>query len=128
MILLSTSRRVCPHTQRGAVGAVSVLANSRHVAELFGKRHDSVLRSIYDLDCSDDFRSHNFVETCEIKEIDTSRRQARSFDMTKDGFTFLVMGFTGSTAARCGAGSMTIGRVSVAPHLDQLIKLFTKAL
>ncbi|MFD2676007.1 Rha family transcriptional regulator [Camelimonas lactis] len=82
VILLSTSRRVCPHTQRGAVGAVSVLANSRHVAEVFGKRHDSVLRSIYDLDCSDDFRSHNFVETCEIKEIGTSRRSVRHFDMT----------------------------------------------
>jgi len=69
--------------------------------------------------------AHNFVVS---EYIDPTGRKLRSFDMTKDGFTFLVMGFTGSTAARCGAGSMTIGRVSVAPHLDQLIKLFTKAL
>lgn len=77
---------------------------------------------------SDEFRERNFAFTCEIKEIGTSRRSVRHFDMTKDGFTFLVMGFTGSTAARHGAGGMAIGPVSVTPHLDQLIKLFTKAL
>jgi len=78
----------------------TVLANSRHVAEVLGKRHDNVLVAVDNLDCSDEFRLLNFKETCEIKEIGTSRRKLRSIDMTKDGFTFLVMGFTGSTAAR----------------------------
>lgn len=78
----------------------TVLANSRHVADVFGKRHDNVLAAVYNLDCSDEFRLLNFKETCEIKDIGTSRRKLPSIDMTKDGFTFLVMGFTGSTAAR----------------------------
>lgn len=61
---------------------VRVLANSRHVAEVFGKWHDNVLVAVDDLDCSDEFRLLNFKETCEIKEIGTSRRSVRHFDMT----------------------------------------------
>jgi len=44
---------------------VRVLANSRHVAEVFGKRHDNVLVAVDNLDCSDEFRLLNFKETCE---------------------------------------------------------------
>jgi len=97
VILLSTSRRVCPHTQRGAVGAVSVLANSRHVAEVFGREHRNVLQAIDRIDCSEEFNRHNFLP---IEYQDSRGRLQRAVDMTKDGFTFLVMGFTGSTAAR----------------------------
>lgn len=78
----------------------TVLVNSQDVAENFGKRHNNVLAAIDDLDCSDEFRLLNFKQTCEIKDIGTSRRSVRSYDMTRDGFVFLVMGFTGSSAAR----------------------------
>ena len=33
---------------------------SRKVAEVFGKRHDNVLRDIENLGCSDNFRKLNF--------------------------------------------------------------------
>lgn len=78
-----------------------VFANSRDVADFFGKRHDNVLRAIDRLDCSEKFRSLNFEES--FLEVETGRgahRVFRAFDMTKDGFAFLVMGFTGREAAR----------------------------
>ena len=39
------------------------LCTSLQVAETFDKRHDIVLRDIRVLDCSNDFRLHNFVES-----------------------------------------------------------------
>ena len=38
------------------------VTTSRKVAKVFGKRHDSVLRDVRNLDCSDSFFTHNFVE------------------------------------------------------------------
>jgi anti-repressor protein len=35
--------------------------DSLKVAKGFGKRHDAVLRAIANLDCSPEFRQHNFV-------------------------------------------------------------------
>lgn len=75
----------------------TVLANSRDVAENFGKRHADVLRAIDDLDCSPEFTERNFALSA---YKDATGRSLRSYDMTRDGFVFLVMGFTGSTAAR----------------------------
>lgn len=37
--------------------------DSRYVAECFEKRHDDVLKSIRNLDCSDEFRLRNFAES-----------------------------------------------------------------
>lgn len=67
------------------------------VAEKFEKRHADVLRSIDNLECSDNFRQRNFafVENQQVGAIKT-----RNCIMTKDGFSFLVMGFTGARAAQ----------------------------
>lgn len=70
---------------------------SLKVAEIFGKRHDRVIRAIKELDCSDEFRLPNFGET---SYLDSQNRLQPMFEMTKDGFTFLVMGFTGPEAAK----------------------------
>jgi Rha family phage regulatory protein len=75
----------------------SVVANSRDVAEYFEKRHADVLRSIDFLDCSAGFNQRNFAL---VEYLDNKGERRRSVDMTKDGFTFLAMGFTGSKAAR----------------------------
>jgi len=72
------------------------LCTSLQVAETFEKRHDVVLRDIRFLDCSDDFRLHNFVESSYQNE--QNKRQPM-FYMTKDGFIFLVMGYRGKKAA-----------------------------
>lgn len=74
-------------------------ANSRDIAEAFGRRHDNVLMAIDRLDCSPDFRALNFKETWETREAGATTRQFRSYDITRDGFVFLVTGFTGKTAA-----------------------------
>jgi Rha family phage regulatory protein len=72
------------------------MADSRDVAAYFGKRHTEVLRAVRDLHCSDDFRRRNFAS---FKIKDLTGETTSHVLMTKNGFTFLVMGFTGSKAA-----------------------------
>ncbi|NHE85615.1 Rha family transcriptional regulator [Vibrio vulnificus] len=73
-----------------------VMTTSLVVAEYFGKRHDNILRAIRTLDCSEEFCALNFEGT----KYEIKKGEARDmFRMTKDGFTFLVMGFTGKLAA-----------------------------
>jgi Rha family phage regulatory protein len=74
-----------------------VMADSRDVAAYFGKEHRRVLQTIRELHCSDDFRRHNFVP---FKIKDLSGESTSHILMTKDGFTFLAMGFTGEKAAK----------------------------
>lgn len=71
------------------------VTSSRLVADYFGKRHDTVIRTIRKLGCSSEFNRHNFVE---ITYIDTRGRKQPEYLMTKDGFTILAMGFTGAKA------------------------------
>ena len=70
--------------------------DSLQVAEAFEKRHDNVLRDIRNLDCSKDFRRVNFEESSYKNE--QNKKQPKIL-MTKDGFIFLVMGYTGKKAA-----------------------------
>lgn len=65
------------------------------VAEVFNKRHDHVLRDIDNLSCSKEFNLLNFGE---IEYFDGKNRKQRAIEMTKDGFTFLVMGYSGPKA------------------------------
>lgn len=74
----------------------TVWANSLIVAQTFGKRHDAVLRDIRNLDCSEKFNLHNFEE---ITYKDDRGRKQPAVAMTRDGFTFLVMGYRGKKAA-----------------------------
>lgn len=74
-----------------------VFANSREVAEVFGKRHCDVLRDIRRLECSAEFHRSNFGPN-EINDL--TGTSTESVDMTRDGLTFLVMGFTGAKAAQ----------------------------
>jgi len=71
------------------------VTTSLEVAEVFGKRHDNVLQSIQSLKCSDDFTALNFQGS---KYTDPTGRTLPMYYMTKDGFTMLVMGFTGEKA------------------------------
>lgn len=71
------------------------MADSRDVAEYFGKEHRRVLQTIRELHCSPDFRRRNFVP---FKINDLTGESTSHVTMTKDGFTFLAMGFTGAAA------------------------------
>lgn len=73
------------------------VTTSIDVAETFGKRHDNVLRDIKNIECSDTFRLLNFEETV---YVDSHNRTQTMYYLTKNGFTLLVMGYTGEKAAR----------------------------
>lgn len=72
------------------------MADSRDVAAYFDRNHKDVLRSIATLGCSSDFRERNFAA---FKIKDLTGESTSHVMMTKDGFTFLAMGFTGMKAA-----------------------------
>lgn len=78
-------------------GEGKALTTSRLVAEKFGKRHGNLLRRIEKLQCSDEFNRLNFEPTY---YNDRHGRIQPEYLLTRDGFTFLVMGFTGKDAAR----------------------------
>ncbi|HFF9404076.1 TPA: Rha family transcriptional regulator [Escherichia coli] len=66
------------------------------IAEFFSKRHERVLDKIRNLDCSAKFTEHNFVLS---EYTDSTGRKLPMYQITKNGFVFLVMGFTGKKAA-----------------------------
>lgn len=77
-----------------------VVTTSLKVAEIFGKNHSHVLRSIKQLECSEDFRASNFGLSKFTYSNGNIKKQLPMYYITRDGFMFLVMGFTGKTAAK----------------------------
>lgn len=71
--------------------------SSLDVAETFGKEHRRVLQDIRELGCSDEFRLHNFVQSY---YEDKQKKGQPMYIMTRDGFTLLVMGYTGELAMK----------------------------
>ena len=65
------------------------------VAQVFGKEHKNVVRDIENLSCSENFNRLNFER---ITYKDARNREQTAYEMTKDGFSFLVMGYTGTKA------------------------------
>jgi Rha family phage regulatory protein len=73
-----------------------VTVSSKVIAESFSKRHNDVLRAINNLDCSQEFRLRNFAQS----EFTTPQnKKYPCFEISRDGFAFLAMGFTGPKAA-----------------------------
>ena len=78
-----------------------VVTTSLRVAEIFSKRHSDVLRDIRELDCSEDFHKRNFASMLKTTQLgNNATRKDPYYLITRDGFVFLVMGFTGKTAAK----------------------------
>ena len=85
-----------------------VLASSRDVAEKFGKQHNSVLKTIYgenrkgehingladEILASGNPLTKYFIES----EYENRGKQYKECLMTRDGFSLVVMGFTGNNA------------------------------
>lgn len=76
----------------------AVVANSRDVASYFGKLHPDVLRAIRSLIEDAPAISSSFAEIEIEAEVGFGVRKFPAFDMTRDGFTLLAMGFTGKKA------------------------------
>lgn len=76
-----------------------VFSNSRDVAAFFGKNHRDVVRAIDALlDQEPELGMRNFAQTPYVEA--QNGQTYRSFDMDRDGFTLLAMGFTGSKALK----------------------------
>jgi Rha family phage regulatory protein len=76
-----------------------IVTNSRKVAEVFGKEHHHVLRDIRELECSIEFRASNFGSN-KIKVLNGSGEETESYDVSRDGLVFLVMGYRGEKASK----------------------------
>lgn len=74
-----------------------VTTTSNQVAEHFNKAHNLVLRAIRNLECSEDFRLRNFAQSSYRNE---QGKEQPCYRLTRDGFVFLAMGFTGKDAAQ----------------------------
>ena len=75
----------------------ATVVSSLDVAETFGKEHARVMRDIRELGCSEEFNVGNFAE---ITYVDSRNRKQPMYYMTRDGFTLLVMGYTGDIAMK----------------------------
>ena len=76
------------------VGDDMPTVSSVYVAEVFEKTHADLLKSIRALP-NDDFKSSNFKEDFYLNK--QNKRQP-CYALTRDGFSLLVMGFTGEKA------------------------------
>lgn len=71
------------------------ITNSLLVAQKFGKEHRNVLQNIRNLTAENSAVSQMFYETTYFNE---RNQQQPMYTMNRDGFSILVMGFTGSQA------------------------------
>lgn len=91
----------CPTNGLVMVNHDQVVTTSLKVAEYFRKPHKDVLKSIRTLECSTEFTRRNFSPCFYFSELRNNvKRKLPMYYMTRDGFTLLVMGFTGKIAAR----------------------------
>lgn len=103
-----------PHTEAAIMATVPTLTqpeiriingqavtSSLAVADYFIKRHADVIRKIESLECSTLFRQRNFAFTSiSINQPNGGTRKLPCYQITRDGFAFLAMGFTGKRAAQ----------------------------
>lgn len=79
-----------------------VVVSSRQVAEYFGKEHRNILRDIEDIIIQGGMlnfeHTQMFHKTTYINE--QNKQQYPMYLMNKDGFSLLVMGFTGKEALK----------------------------
>ena len=73
-----------------------LITTSLAVSNHFQRNHRDVLTTIRSLDCSPEFRERNFT----LSSYTTSQGKSQPmYEITRDGFSFLCMGFTGAQAA-----------------------------
>lgn len=96
------------------------------VARAFEKNHYDVLKAIANLECSPEFNERNFAA---VEYRDAKGEMRPAYRLTRDGFAFLAMGFTGKKAAawkekfleafNAMERALTGGREVPALHMEQ---------
>ncbi|ONG80148.1 hypothetical protein BKK41_16065 [Bacillus cereus] len=77
-----------------------VVTDSKKVAEVFGKRHNDLMKRIRELNNElggVGEKSHTYF-TSSFYENEQNNQVYEKYLLTRDGFTLLVMGFTGKKA------------------------------
>ncbi|EAJ2196069.1 TPA: Rha family transcriptional regulator [Campylobacter jejuni] len=105
-----------------------IFCTSLDIAKVFGKRHDDVLKAIRDIlsklreiGAFQDLR--NFAETYRNTEIrgfgkvKGKTKKDRCYNLTRDAFTLLAMGFTGKKALQ-----FKIAFINAFNQMEQIIK------
>lgn len=72
------------------------ITTSRKIEQVFGKEHKNVLRDIESIIIDDEFSRLNF----ELSNYKSRGKKYSEYILTKNGFTLLVMGYTGEKAMR----------------------------
>lgn len=72
-----------------------VTTTSNIIAEVFNKPHKDVLKNIRGLEIPEDFNRRNFSP---VEYVDKKGQTRPCYEITRDGFTLLAMGFTGKKA------------------------------
>jgi Rha family phage regulatory protein len=88
---------VAPAAQFVETADGQIVTTSLKVAEFFGKQHKDVIRALERLECSGEFNRRNFAP---VNYMDAKGEARKSYHLTRDGFMFLAMGFTGPKAAQ----------------------------
>lgn len=83
---------------------ISIEISSCAVAELFTRQHGKVLRTIRGVECDKKFFDQNFKETTYQDRVG---RKFPMFMITRAGFNFLIMHFTGKKARQIRAELVT---------------------
>lgn len=78
----------------------TALVNSLYIADTFEKQHKHVLRDITKITEPKSGLSEDFVKNSFIADTytDSTGRKLPCYQLTRDGFTMLVMGYTGTKA------------------------------
>jgi len=113
-----------------------VFADSLSIAAAFGKLHKNVMRDIRKMP-KDDFWRLNFEPG---SYLDANNQKRTLYQITRDGFSMLVMGFTGQNAYKWKVqfieafnlmeqklrGAATVPLLEVSPQIDGLHRRFGK--
>ena len=73
------------------------ITTSKVVADTFGKAHKDVIRAINSLEIPRDFWERNFTPS-KYRSQNKNGQILPAYEITRDGFTLLAMGFTGKKA------------------------------
>ena len=110
------------------------IVTSLDIAETFGKEHKRVLQDIRELECSEDFRQHNFVQS---SYVNSQNKKQPMYYVTRDGFTLLAMSYTGEKAMKFKEGyirqfnameKLLIGKIKEREKGIAVRQAFTKAI
>lgn len=74
-----------------------LITTSLAISQLFEKKHKDVLRAVENLGCSPAFAERNFAPG---SYSDGNQQQRPMYEITRDGFCVLAMGFTGERAMK----------------------------